>query len=101
VLRGRLDLLVARVGAREAQVLAHRRVEQVGLLRDHADRRGKRLEARIAHVDPVDRHPPGLRLIQPRNEVAERRLARAGLADDAVRVPAGTTRSMSWSVHGD
>jgi hypothetical protein len=35
--RGLLDLFVGRVRPGEAQVLAHRGVEQVGLLRDDAD----------------------------------------------------------------
>ena len=42
---GLLDLLVGRVRPREAQVLAHRGVEEVGLLRDDADRVGERVEA--------------------------------------------------------
>ena len=42
---GLLDLRVGGVRPREAQVLAHRRVEEVGLLRDDADRGGERLEA--------------------------------------------------------
>ena len=40
-----LDLLVGRVGPGEAQVLADRRVEEVGLLRDDADRARERREA--------------------------------------------------------
>ena len=79
---GVLDLLVGGVRAGEAQVLADAGVEQVGLLGDHADCRRQRFEARIADVDPVDRDPPLLRLVQPRDQVAERGLARAGLADD-------------------
>ena len=57
-------------------------MEQVGLLRDDADGRGERREARVAHVDAVDRDAPGLRLVQARDEVAERRLAGAGRADE-------------------
>ncbi len=47
-----LDLLVGRVGLREAEVLAHGRVEEVGLLRDDADRRGERLEGQLATSMP-------------------------------------------------
>ena len=50
-----LDLLVGRLRLREAEVLAHGRVEEIGLLRDDADRRGERLERQLAHVDAVDR----------------------------------------------
>ena len=56
-LGGRLDLLVGRVRLREAQVLAHRLVEEVRLLRDDADEVGQRLEAQVADVDAVDRDP--------------------------------------------
>ena len=49
--RGLLDLLVGRVGLREAQVLAHARVEEVRLLRDDADETRDRGEREIANVD--------------------------------------------------
>ena len=81
-------------GLREAQVLAHGRVEQVGLLRDDADRRGERGERRVADVDTVDRDAARLRLIQARDEVAERRLARRrSRRRSPCACPAGTTRS--------
>ena len=48
---GLFDVLVARVRAGEAQVLADRRVEQVGLLRDEADGGGERVERDVAHVE--------------------------------------------------
>ena len=51
---GLLDLLVAGVRPREAQVLAHGGVEQVGLLRDDADGVGERAEGQLADVDAVD-----------------------------------------------
>ena len=55
--RGRLDLLVGRVGPREAQVLAHGRVEEVGLLRDDADASPRATSnVSVADVDAVDRH---------------------------------------------
>ena len=44
-LRRGLDLLVGRVRLREAEVLAHRRVEEIRLLRDDADEVAERLEA--------------------------------------------------------
>ena len=44
-LGGGLDLLVGGVRLREAQVLAHRRVEEVRLLRDDADEVGQRLRS--------------------------------------------------------
>ena len=36
-----------------------RRVEQVGLLRDDADRGGEGAEGQLAHVDVVEPHGPG------------------------------------------
>ena len=77
-----LDLLVGGVGLREAEVLAHGRVEEIGLLRDDADRRGERLEGQLANVDPVDRDRALGRVVEPRDEVAARRLAGAGLAHE-------------------
>ena len=56
-LRRGLDLRVGRVRLREAEVLAHGRVEEVRLLRDDADEVGQRLEAEVADVDAADRDP--------------------------------------------
>ena len=97
-LGGRLDLLVGRVRLREAEVLAHRRVEEVRLLRDDADEVGQRLEAQVADVDAADRDPPAADVVEPRREVAERRLPRAGLADERGRRAAATVNETSWSV---
>ena len=63
----------------EAEVLAHGGVEEVGLLRDDADGVGERVEGELAQVGAVDRHGALLGVVQPRGEVAERRLAGAGL----------------------
>ncbi len=72
-----LDLLVGRIRPREAQVLAHRGVEEVGLLRDDADRVGQRAEPQLAQVGAVEPHGAALGVVQAGGEVAERRLARA------------------------
>ncbi len=58
--RGLLELLVGRVGPREAQVVAHGAVEEVGVLRDDADGPAERREAEVAHVVAVEaaRRPP-------------------------------------------
>ena len=84
-LGGGLDLLVGRVRLGEAQVLAHRGVEEVRLLRDDADEVAERGEAEIAHVDAVDRDLPARDVVQPRGEIAERGLPGAGLADECGR----------------
>ena len=88
-LRRGLDFLVGRVRLREAEVLAHTRVEEIRLLRDDADEIGERLEAQVANVDAADRHAPRGDVVQPRGQIAERRLAGAGLADDRRRRPGG------------
>jgi hypothetical protein len=66
--RGRHDVLVARLGRREAQVLADRGVQQERLLRDEPDGGCERLEAQLAHVDAVDRHAALLHLALPRDQ---------------------------------
>ena len=76
-----LDLPVAGLRTGEAQILADGGVEEVGLLRDQAHRGGQRGERGVAYVDPVDAHAAALGLVQARDEVGERGLARAGLAD--------------------
>ena len=77
-----LDLLVTRLRLRKAKVLAHRRMEEVGLLRDDTDGRGERLERQLADVDAVDRDGALGRVVKSRHEIAARRLARAGLTDE-------------------
>ncbi len=77
-----LELLVRRIGPREAQVLAHGAVEQVGVLGDHADDAPERSEAEIAHVRAVEQHRALGDVVEPRDQVAERGLAAARLADD-------------------
>src|SRR5262249_48690129 len=81
-LGGRLDLVIGGIRLRKPEVLSHRRVEEVGLLRDHPDEVGERLEAQVADVGAVDRDPAARDVVQPRRQVAECRLAGAGLADE-------------------
>ena len=86
-LRGRLELVVRSVGLGEAQVLAHRRMEEIRLLRDDAHEVRQGLEAEVAHVDAADRDAPSVDVVEARREVAERRLAGAGLPHDRRRRP--------------
>src|SRR5438093_951961 len=86
---GQLDLLVGGVRLREAQVLPHRRVEEICLLRDDADEIAQRLEAQIADVDAADAHRAAADVVESRGEVAERRLPRAGLAHEGDRRAGG------------
>ena len=80
-----LDLGVARIGSRERDVVAHRGREQERVLRDRRDRAPQRTWLELAHVDAVDDHPPGLHVVQPRDQRGQRRLARAGRADQRER----------------
>ena len=74
--------------AAPAQVLADAALEQDGLLLHYADFFAQRL-ARIAfHVLPVDPHAAGNRVVKARDQADQRRLAAAGAADDADRLPA-------------
>src|SRR5207237_7211376 len=77
-----LDLLVARVGLREAEVLANALVEEIRLLRDDADEVAQRREAQVADVDAVDRDAAARNVVQPGSEIAEGRLAGPGLAHE-------------------
>lgn len=79
---GCAQLLVGRVRPREAQVLGHGRVQEVRLLRHHADQLRAGLGAQVAQVVAVDEHAARRRVVQPCDEVAERRLAGSGRADD-------------------
>jgi len=84
-LGGRLDLLVGRVRLGKAQVLTHRLVEEIRLLRDDANEVGQRPKAEIADVDAADGDRAAADVVEPRGQVAERRLARAGLTDERGR----------------
>ena len=81
--RRRLDLGLGRVGLRVGEVLADGRVEQVGLLGDHPDRIGEGAERDVAHVLPVEPHRAPRRVVQPRDQVRDRRLAGAARARPA------------------
>ena len=84
-----VELLVARGRLREAEVLAHRGMEEIRLLRDDPDEIRKRGEGEVSHVDAADRDGAAVDVVEPRCEVAERRLPGAGLADECRRRPGG------------
>ena len=52
-----VQFLVGRVGLGEAQVVGDRGVEEVRLLRDHADGAASVVEGQVAYVDAVDGDP--------------------------------------------
>ena len=83
----RPQLPLARLGAGEQQVVTHRGVHEVALLRDHPDDRCEHVRVEVAHVDPINRDPPGIRVVQPRQQPGDGRLARAGGPDEGQRRP--------------
>src|SRR5690554_6203208 len=81
--RGLDHLGLAGVGAAVEDVLAHRTVQQRGVLGDHADVRAQRVLLYAGDVDAVDQDPPGLDVVKAQQQVHQRRLARAGASDHA------------------
>ena len=57
------------------------------LLRHDADRAAQRRQRHLAHVHAVDEHRARRRIVQPREQRQQRRLARSGAADDANGLP--------------
>src|ERR1044072_8835251 len=83
----RLDLLLARLGPAEGDVLAHAAREEEALLGDDDE-----LAAQVALARPapgMPRAPPAaaLGVVEARDQLGERRLARAGGADQRERLP--------------
>ena len=79
---GGLQLLLGRVGLAVQQVAADRRVEQVRLLRDHADHVADRLERDLPHVDAVDLDGALLHVVEAGHQVRDRGLAGAARTDE-------------------
>ena len=69
------------VGHAEGDVVAHARREEERILGDDADLAAERAPRHVAHVDAVDQHASLAGVVEPRHERGERRLARAGGAD--------------------
>src|SRR6185503_6722790 len=77
------DLGFARARLSVADVRGNRAVQQRRVLRHHADRRAQALLRHVRDVLAVDRDAAGLRLVQPEQQVHERRLAGSGTPDEA------------------
>ena len=99
-LRGLFDLLVARLRAGEAQVLADRGVEQVGLLGDEPTVAASEssVTSRMSTPSMVT-HPAGAHTGARRGS-ASVVLPEPVSPTSAVRVPAGISAQISASVHG-
>ncbi len=74
------DLILRRIRPSVGDVLRHGRAEEDRLLEDHANRAAQSAQVEVAHVDAVDAHPAGICIIEARDEMDQRALARAGLA---------------------
>jgi hypothetical protein len=78
----REDLLVGRLQAPVADVVEDARAEQQRLLQDDAELLAHRRDGEVAQVVPVERDAPVLGVVEARQQVEQRALARAGGADD-------------------
>ncbi len=85
----RPQLALSRLRSRQQQVVAHRGVDEVALLRHDADDGRQHLGVEVAHVDAVDGHAPGVRVVQPRQQPGHGRLAGPRRPDERQRRPGG------------
>ena len=76
------DLLLRGVRAAVGDVLADRAGEQPRVLQHHAGARAQVVAGHAHRVDAVEGDPPALDVVEPHDEVHERRLAGAGRSDD-------------------
>jgi len=85
----RLDLRIGGVGPAVGDVVADRGVEEVALLGDHPDGRGDAGLGEPAQVGTVEGDRAPRRVVQPRHQVADRRLAGTAGADDRGELAGG------------
>ena len=85
--RRRLELGAARARPAVRDVVLDRRVEQHGVLGHDADRAAERRLRHQLGVLAVDEHAPRVRLVEPEEQPADRRLAGAARPDDRRRRP--------------
>ncbi len=80
------DLVERRVGLSERDVVGDRTAEQVGLLRHHDDGAAEVLRVQRPQIDAVERHSPVGRVVEPRHELGEGRLAGTRRSDQGDRL---------------
>ena len=80
---GRDRRRLAGVGPAVEDVVAHRAVQQRGVLRHHADLRPQAVLRDVGDVLAVDQDAARLQVVEAQQQVDERRLAGAGAADQA------------------
>ena len=81
------DLFHRRLQAPVVDVVGDCSGEQDRLLRHHADLPAERLETQRAHVMAVEEDAPALWIVEARNEIHQRGLARAGRSHDGDDLP--------------
>ena len=92
-LRRAPDLVVGRVGTAVGDVGADGVGEQERVLEHDADLAPQRVERHVAHVDAVDADRPRLHVVEAGEQQADRRLARAGRADEGDRLARGDAQA--------
>ncbi len=80
---GLVHLRVRGIGAAVEDVVAHRSMQQGGVLRDHADGLAKAVLGHVGDVLAIDEHAAGLDVVEAQQQVHERGLARTGASDEA------------------
>ena len=83
------DLLRRRARRAERDVLGDRAGEEEALLRDDAELAAQRRLRHLAQVEAVDRDPPVARVVEAGEQLRDRRLAGAGVADERDGRPGG------------
>ena len=78
---GRFDFIHGGIWLAQRNVFGNRAREQVCLLGDHDDSPSQLQVAQVAKVNAVESHATGARVIEARNQLGERRLARTGGAN--------------------
>ena len=73
---------VAGLDASDGDVVAGRQVVADEVLEDHADVAAKAVEVVVAQVVAIEQNPAFVRVVQPRQQLDQRRLAGAILADE-------------------
>ena len=84
---GLLHVRGGRVRAAEPDVVRDRPLEQEVLLGDHDDLGPEHGIGQLPEVHPVQGDPAGAGVVEPAEQPRDRRLARAGLADQGDRLP--------------
>ena len=77
------------MGTEEGDVVGQAAGQDLGALGDHADRGPQGLEVELEDVGAAEQDGAGLRLGGPRQQRRQRRLARAGAADERAGVAGG------------